>query len=141
MSLSSFSALTAAHAQAEQQQRSHQQYIALEKRRDKRKQVDLDAGRLVRIRIDEDGAEPSVLLVPARVAAYVCRVLGEPTATRRNATRFTLTTQGRQRAAYYPERAAYLATLAVIAYARATVKKEQRRQRTHPTFQSHLHAA
>lgn len=127
--------LLTAHHQAEQRQRAEQQYLALEKRRDQRKQADLDAGRLVRIRIDGDGEEPNVLLVPARVAAFVCRVLGEPTATRRNATRFTLTTQGRQSAAYYPEREAYLATRALIAHARAVVKKERRRQRTRPTFQ------
>lgn len=138
--LSAKDLLTTYH-QAEQRQRAEQQYLALEKRRDKRKQADLDAGRLVRIRIDQDGEEPNVLLVPARVAAFVCRVLGEPTATRRDAVRFTLTTQGRQSAAYYPMREAYLATRALIAHARAVVKQEQRRQRTHPTFQPHPHAA
>jgi hypothetical protein len=132
--------LTTYH-QAEQRQRAEQQYLALEKRRDKRKQADLDAGRLVRIRIDQDGEEPNVLLIPARVAAFVCRVLGAPAATRRDAVRFTFTTQGRLNAAYYPEREAYLATRALIAHARASVKKEQRRQRTHPTFQPHPHAA
>jgi len=133
--------LLTTHHQAEQRQRAEQNYIALEKRRDKRKQADLDAGRLVRIRIDQDGEEPNVLLIPARVAAFICRVLGDSQPTARNGVRFTLTTQGRLSAAYYPEQRAYLATRALIAHARAVVKKEQRRQRTHPTFQPRPHAA
>lgn len=132
--LSAKDLLTTYH-QAEQSQRAEQQYISLQKRRDKRKQADLDAGRLVRIRIDQDGEEPNTGLYPARVAAYACQVLGESQATARNTVRFTLTTQGRLHAAYYPEQRAYLATMALIAHARAVVKKEQRRQRTHPTFQ------
>lgn len=126
--LSAKDLLTTYH-QAEQSQRAEQQYIALEKRRDKRKQADLDAGRLVRIRIDQDGEEPNVALFPARVAAYACRVLGEPQPTARNGVRFTFTTMGRLHAAYYPEREAYLATRALIAHARAVVKKERRRRR------------
>ena len=125
--LSTKDLLTTYH-QAEQSQRAEQQYIALEKRRDKRKQADLDAGRLVRIRIDQDGEEPNTGLYPTRVAAFVCRVLGESQPTARNGVRFTLTTMGRLNAAYYPEQRAYRATLALIAHARAVIKKERRRR-------------
>jgi len=124
--------LLASHQQAEADQRAHQQYIALEKRRDKRKQADLDAGRLVRVRIDGDGEEPNVVLVPARVAAFVCRALGDSQPTARDGVRFTLTTQGRMNAAYYPEQRACQAMLALLAHARAVTKKEQRRYRACP---------
>jgi hypothetical protein len=133
--------LLASHQQAEDQQRAHQLYLALEKRRDKRKQADLDAGRLVRIRLDGDGEEPNVLLVPARVAAYVCQLLGPPQPTARHGVRYTFTTQGRLNAAYYPEQRAYLAIQALLAHARASVRREQRRQRSHPTFQPYPYAA
>lgn len=121
-------ALLTSYHQAEQSQRAEQQNIALEKRRDRRKQADLDAGRLVRIRIDQDGEEPNTGLFPARVAAFVCRVLGESQPTARDGVRFTLTTQGRTHAAYYPEQRAYQAILALLAYARAVTKAERRRR-------------
>ena len=124
--------LLAAHQHADAQQRAHQQYLALEKRRDKRKQADLDAGRLVRIRIDQKGEESETGLYPARVAAFICQVLGNSQPTARDAVRFTLTTQGRLNAAYYPEQRAYRAILALLAHARAVTKKEQRRYRACP---------
>lgn len=132
--------LTTYH-QAEQRQRAEQQYIALEKRRDKRKQADLDAGRLVRIRLEHPGEEPITALYPARIAAYACRLLGTALPSARGGVRVVLTTQQRQNAAYYPEAQVDLAVLALLAHARASVKREQRRQRTHPTFQPHPHAA
>ena len=119
--------LLASHQQAEDQLRAHQLYLALEKRRDKRKQADLDAGRLVRIRIDQKGEEPETGLYPARVAAFVCRVLGDSQPTARDGVRFTLTTQGRLNAAYYPEQRAYQAILALLAHARSVVRRQQRR--------------
>ncbi|TVT40653.1 hypothetical protein FNT36_14385 [Hymenobacter setariae] len=125
--LSAKDLLTTYH-QAEHQQRAEQQYLALEKRRDRRKQADLDAGRLVRICIDQDGEEPNTGLFPARVAAFVCRVLGDAQPTARDCVRFTLTTQGRLHAAYYPERRAYQAILALLAHARAVTKVERRRR-------------
>lgn len=124
--------LLASHQQAEAQQRAHQQYIAREKRRDARKQADLDAGRLVRIRIDGDGEEPETALFPARVAAFICQVLGDPQPTARDGVRFTFSTQGRMNAAYYPEQRAYRAMLALLAHARASVRREQRRYRACP---------
>jgi hypothetical protein len=135
MKIPSFSDLTAAHAQAEQQQRAHQQYIALEKKRDRRKQADLDAGRLVRIRFDLAGEEPETGLYPARVAAFVCRVLGESQSTARDGVRFTLTTQGRMHAAYYPDKRAYRAMLALLAHARADARRQRRRYRAFPATQ------
>lgn len=125
--LSAKDLLTTYH-QAEHQQRAEQQRLALEKRRDARKQAAIDAGRLVRIRIDQDGEEANTLLTPARVAAFVCRVLGDDQPTARDGVRFTLTTQGRQHAAYYPEQRAYRAILALLAYARAVTKAECRRR-------------
>ncbi|MBJ6141781.1 hypothetical protein [Hymenobacter sp. BT559] len=127
--------LLTSHYQAEHQQRAEQQRLALEKRRDTRKQADLDAGRLVRIRIDQDGEEPNTGLFPARVAAFVCRVLGDAQPTARNGVRFTLTTQGRMNAAYYHERRAYQAILALLAHARAVTKAERRRRRALPATQ------
>jgi hypothetical protein len=124
--------LLASHQHAEDQQRAHQQYIALEKRRDKRKQADLDAGRLVRIRFEQAGEEPETGLYPARVAAFVCRALGDAQPTVRDGVRFSLTTQGRLHAAYYPEQRAYLAILALLAHARAVVRRQERRYRACP---------
>jgi hypothetical protein len=126
--LSTKDLLTTYH-QAEQSQCAEQQYISLEKRRDNRKQADLDAGRLVRIRIDQAGEDPNTGLYPARVAAFICRVLGESQPTARDGVRFTLTTQGRMHAAYYPEQRAYRAILALLAHARAVTKAERRRRK------------
>ncbi len=124
--------LLASHQHAEDQQRAHQQYIALEKRRDKRKQADLDAGRLVRIRTEHPGEEPIVALYPARVAAYACRLLGTAQSTARGGVRVVLTTQGRMNAAYYPESQVDLAILALLAHARADARRQQRRYRACP---------
>jgi hypothetical protein len=119
--------LLTSHYRAEQHQRAEQQYLALEKRRDARKQTDLDAGRLVRIKLEYPGEEPITGLYPPRVAAFVCRVLGEPQGTARKGVRVTLTTQGRMHAAYYSEVSAGLATMALLAHARAVTKAERRR--------------
>jgi len=124
--------LLTSHQQAEDQQRAHQQYIALEKRRDKRKQADLDAGRLVRIRIEHPGEEPIVALYPARVAAYVCRLLGTALPSARGGARVVLTTQGRMNAAYYPQYQVDLTVLALRAHARAVVRQQLRRYRACP---------
>lgn len=120
------------HQQAEAQQRAHQLYLALEKRRDKRKQADLDAGRLVRIRLEHPGEEPIVALYPARVAAYACQLLGTAQRTARGGTRVVLTTQGRMNAAYYPQAQVDLAVLALLAHARADARRQQRRYRACP---------
>lgn len=121
--------LLSAHQQAEQQQRAEQQYIALEKRRDKRKQADLDVGRLVRIRIEYPGEDPITALYPARVAAFACRCLGTALPAARGGVRVVLTTQLRQNAAYYPEAQVDLAVLALLAHARADARRQCRRQR------------
>lgn len=120
--------LLTSYQHADQRQHTAQANLLLAAKRDKPKQADLDAGRLVRIRIDQDGEEPNTGLFPARVAAFVCRVLSDSQPTARDGVRFTLTTQGRTHAAYYPERRAYQATLALIAHARSVVKTERRRR-------------
>jgi hypothetical protein len=135
MSLSIFSALTAAHTQAEQQQRAHQQYFALEKQRDRRKQADLDAGRLVRFRIEHPGEEPIVALFPARVAAYACRILGTALPSARGGVRVVLTTQQRMNAAYYASYQVDLTVLALLAHARADARRQRRRYRALPAIQ------
>jgi hypothetical protein len=135
MSLSSFSALTAAHAQSEQQHRAHQQYFAQEKQRDRRKQADLDAGRLVRIRIEHPGEEPTVALFPARVAAYACRILGTALPSARGGVRVVLTTQQRMSAAYYASYQVDMTVLALLAHARADVRRLRRRYRAFPLTQ------
>lgn len=133
--------LLASHQQAEAQQRAYQLYLALEKRRDARKQANLDAGRLVRIRIEHPGEEPIVALYPARVAAYACCLLGTALPSARGGARVVLSSQGRMNAAYYPQAQVDLAVLALLAHARADAHRQRRRQRTHPTFQPHPHAA
>lgn len=133
--------LLASHQQAEAQQRAQQQHLALEKRRDKRKQADLDAGRLVRIRIEHPGEEPIVALYPARVAAYACRLLGTALLSARGGVRVVLTSQSRMNAAYYPQYHVDLAVLALLAHARADARQQRRRYRSHSTFQPHPHAA
>ena len=120
------------YQQAEQRQRAEQNYISLEKRRDKRKQADLDAGRLVRIRLDCPGDEPNVALYPARVAAYACRLLGPALPSAKGGVRVVLTSQGRLSAAYYPEYQVYLAILALRAHARTVVRRQLRRYRACP---------
>lgn len=124
--------LLASHQQAEAQQRAHQQYLAREKRRDQRKQADLDAGRLVRIRLEHPGEEPLVALYPARVAAYACQLLGTAQPTARGGVRVVLTTQGRLNAAYYPQAQVDLAVLALLAHVRADARRQQRRYRACP---------
>jgi hypothetical protein len=124
--------LLASYQQADAQQRAHQLYLALEKRRDKRKQADLDAGRLVRIRLEHPGEEPIVALYPARVAAYACQLLGTAQHTARGGARVVLTTQGRMNAAYYPQAQVDLAVLALLAHARADARRQQRRYRACP---------
>lgn len=133
--LSAKDLLTTYH-QAEQSQRAEQQYIALEKRRDKRKQADLDAGRLIRIRIEHPGEEPIIALWPARVAAFACRILGTALPSARGGVRVVLTTQQRMNAAYYPQAQVDLAVLALLAHARADARRQRRRQRvTQPIAQ------
>jgi hypothetical protein len=119
--------LLASHQHAEDRQRAQQQYLALEKRRDKRKQADLDAGRLVRIRLEHAGEEPIVALYPARVAAYACQLLGTAQPTARGGARVVLTTQGRLNAAYYPQAQVDRAVLALLAHARADARRQRRR--------------
>jgi hypothetical protein len=121
--------LLTSYQHADQQQHAAQASLLLDAKRDKRKQADLDAGRLVRIRIDQAGDKPDTGLYPARVAAFLCRVLGDPQSTARDGVRFTLTTQGRMHAAYYPEQRAYRAILALLAHARAVTKAERRRRK------------
>jgi hypothetical protein len=121
--------LLTSHYQAEQSQRAEQQYISLEKRRDKRKQADLDAGRLVRIRIEYPGEDAIVALWPARVAAYACRILGTALPSARGGVRVVLTTQQRMNAAYYPQAQVDRAVLALLAHARADARRQRRRQR------------
>jgi hypothetical protein len=121
--------LLTSYQHADHQQHAAQASLLLDAKRDKRKQADLDAGRLVRIRIDQAGDEPDTGLYPARVAAFLCRVLGDPQSTARDGVRFTLTTQGRMHAAYYPEQRAYRAILALLAHARAVTKAERRRRK------------
>lgn len=120
--------LLTAHHQAEQSQRAEQQRLALEKRRDIRKQADLDAGRLVRIRFDHPGEEPQTALYPPRVAAFICKVLGATQRSARDCVRWSFTTQGRQHTAYYLEDKADLAVLALLAHARADARRQRRRQ-------------
>jgi hypothetical protein len=120
----------ASYQHADQHQHAEQARLLTDAKRDKRKQADLDAGRLVRIRLDYPGEEPTIGLFPPRVAAFICKVLGEPQRTARDGVRFTLTTQGRMQAAYYPEVPAGRATMALLAHARAVTKAERRRRRS-----------
>jgi hypothetical protein len=132
--LSAKSLLTT-HAQAEHQQHAEQANLLRLRRLDKHKEVELAADRLVRIKLEYPKKEPIVLLVPARVAAYVCRVLGTPPPTARKGVRITLTSRGQLSAHYYCEQSAGLATLALRAHAKAVVKAEQRRARSVAAYQ------
>ncbi|TDN38267.1 hypothetical protein E4631_06135 [Hymenobacter sp. UV11] len=122
----------ASHHTAGQHQQAEQARLLAAAKRDKYKLAELAAGRLVRIRMEYPGEEPITALYPARVAAYACRLLGEPQPTARGGVRVTLTTQNRQSAAYYPELAAHRATMALLHHARAVTKAERRRARAQP---------
>jgi hypothetical protein len=118
----------ASYQRTDQRQHREQAHLVLETKRHKRKLADVAAGRLVRICYEHPGEEPITGVYLPRVAAFVCKVLGQPQRTARGGARFTLTTQGRMHAAYYPERQADLAVLALLAHARAVTKVERRRR-------------
>ena len=117
--------LLATHPLLDQQHLTEQARLMRLRHLDKYKAAELAAGRLVRIRIEVPNDEPHILLVPARVAAYVCQIVGPATA---KGIRVTLSTKGSTSSALYPVKKIYPATLALISHSRAVVKRECRRE-------------
>jgi hypothetical protein len=109
---------------ASQEQAKLQTILLVQAKQKKREAADLAAGRLVRIAFHPNGAPVATGLYPARVAAFICKALGQPIS---RGIRFVITTQGSQHSAAYDTKKAELAVLALISRARAEQKVLARR--------------
>jgi hypothetical protein len=116
--------LLAPYHLASQEQATLQTILLVQAKQKKREADDLAAGRLVRIAFHPNGAPVATGLYPARVAAFVCKVLGQPIS---RGIRFVITTQGSQHSAAYDTKKAELAVLALLCRARAEQKVIARR--------------
>jgi hypothetical protein len=109
---------------ADHEQATMQRVLLMQGKQKKREAADIAAGRLVRIAFHPNGALAATGLYPARVAAFVCKVLGQPI---NRGIRFVITTQGSQHSATYDTKKAELAVLALLSRARAEQKFIARR--------------
>jgi hypothetical protein len=97
-----------------------QAVVLMQANQKKRETADLAAGRLVRISFF-DGTTTHTDVYPARVAAFICKVLG-PAVGPSKGVRFTITSQGRMNQSHYAHKQAGLAVAALICRKRAEFK-------------------
>ena len=112
--------LLTSYQHADQHQHTEQAYLLIRNKQKKLAAADLAAGRTVKITFYAPG-HTHTDIYPARVAAFICKVLGQALPTSKGVC-FALSSQGRLSQCYYATDRAQLAITALMSHTRARLK-------------------